>query len=133
MDARPFAADAAALLSAGLLPNNYVPSTGRNFGTRFAEPEKAKVLEVGLKARFDWGAFNIAAFDQTIENFQSTIFQGTGFVLSNAGSQSTKGIEFDSTFNPIEPLRLTFAGVLLDPVYDSFEGATINTKVKFKS
>ena len=122
-DARPFAADAAALLASGLLPNNYVPSTGRNFGTRFAEPEKAKVLEFGLKARFDWGAFNIAAFDQTIENFQSTIFQGTGFVLSNAGSQSTKGIEFDSTFNPVDSLRLTFAGVLLDPVYDSFEGA----------
>jgi len=45
-DARPFAADAAALLASGLLPNNYVPSTGRNFGTRFAEPEKAKVLVV---------------------------------------------------------------------------------------
>jgi len=124
-DSRPFAADAAALLSAGLLPNNYVPSTGRNFGTRFAEPEKAKVLEVGLKARFDWGAFNIAAFDQKIENFQASIFQGTGFVLANAGAQSTKGIEFDSTFNPIEPLRLTFAGVLLDPVYDSFLGAPV--------
>lgn len=122
-DSRPFLADAAALQAAGLLPNNYVPSTGRNFGTRFALPEKAEVFELGLKARFDWGAFNIAAFDQTIENFQSTIFQGTGFVLSNAGSQSTKGIEFDSTFDPLESLRVTFAGVLLDPVYDEFTGA----------
>ena len=122
-DTRPFLADAAALQAAGLLPNNYVPSTGRNFGTRFAAPEKAEVFEIGLKARFDWGAFNIAAFDQTIENFQSTIFQGTGFVLSNAGSQSTKGIEFDSTFDPLESLRVTFAGVLLDPVYDDFTGA----------
>jgi len=85
--------------------------------------EEAEVFELGLKARFDWGAFNIAAFDQTIKNFQSTIFQGTGFVLSNAGSQSTKGIEFDSTFDPLESLRLTFAGVLLDPVYDDFTGA----------
>ncbi len=122
-DTRPFLADAAALQAAGLLPNNYVPSTGREFGTRFAEPEKAEVFELGLKARFDWGAFNIAAFDQTIENFQSTIFQGTGFVLSNAGAQSTKGIEFDSTFDPFESLRVTFAGVLLDPVYDEFTGA----------
>lgn len=122
-DSRPFAADAAALQAAGLLPNNYVPSTGRNFGTRFAEPEKAEVFELGLKARFDWGAFNIAAFDQTIENFQSTIFQGTGFVLANAGSQSTKGIEFDSTFDPLDSLRVTFAGVLLDPVYDDFANA----------
>ncbi|MEP3654348.1 MAG: TonB-dependent receptor [Litorimonas sp.] len=123
-DSRPFIGDAAALDAAGLLPNNYVPSTGREFGTRFALPESAEVFELGLKARFDWGAFNIAAFDQTIENFQSTIFQGTGFVLANAGSQSTKGIEFDSTFDPVENLRVTFAGVLLDPIYDDFTGAS---------
>lgn len=123
-DSRPNIADAAALEAAGLLPNNYVPSTGREFGTRFALPESAEVFELGLKARFDWGAFNIAAFDQTIKNFQSTIFQGTGFVLANAGSQSTKGIEFDSTFDPMDSLRLTFAGVLLDPIYDSFTGAS---------
>ena len=122
-DTRPTQADAAALQAAGLLPNSYVPSTGRNFGTRFAEPEEAKVIEFGLKARFDRGAFNVAVFDQTIKNFQSTIFQGTGFVLSNAGSQSTKGIEFDSTFSPVDPLTLTLAAVLLDPVYDEFTGA----------
>jgi len=122
-DARPFQADALALQAAGLLPNNYVPSTGRNFGTRFALPEKARVFELGVKGRFERGAFNVAIFDQTIENFQSTIFQGTGFVLANAGSQSTKGIEFDTTYNPIDPLRLTFAGVLLDPVYDDFQNA----------
>ncbi len=123
-DSRPNIADAAALVAAGILPNNYVDSTGRNFGTRFALPESAEVFEIGLKARFDWGAFNIAGFDQTIKNFQSTIFNGTGFVLANAGSQSTKGIEFDSTFDPIDSLRLTFAGVLLDPIYDSYEGAS---------
>jgi len=124
-DTRPFLRDAAALQAAGLLPNNYNPATGRNFGTRFAEPEEAEVFEIGLKARFDWGAFNIAAFDQSIENFQASIFQGTGFVLANAGQQSTKGVEFDSTFTPIDSLRLTFAGVLLDPIYDSFEGAPV--------
>jgi outer membrane receptor protein involved in Fe transport len=122
-DSRPFQADALALQAAGLLPNNYVPSSGRNFGTRFAEPETVKVFEIGLKGRFEKGAFNIALFDQTVEGFQSTIFQGTGFVLSNAGEQSTKGIEFDTTFNPIEPLTLTFGGVLQDPVYDSFVNA----------
>jgi len=52
-DTRPFLADAAALQAAGILPNNYVPSTGRNFGTRFAAPEEAEVFELGLKARFD--------------------------------------------------------------------------------
>lgn len=122
-DSRPFINDGLALQAAGLLPNNYVISTGRNFGTRFALPEEATVYEIGVKARFDHAAFNIAIFDQTIENFQSTIFQGTGFVLSNAGEQSTTGIEFDALYKPTESLDLSIAGVLLDPVYDSFVGA----------
>jgi outer membrane receptor protein involved in Fe transport len=123
-DGRPFIQDALALQAAGLLPNNYVPSTGRNFGTRFALPEEATVYELGLKARFEKGAINMAIFDQTIENFQSTIFQGTGFVLANAGEQSTLGVEFDAIYKPIDSLELSLAGVLLDPVYDSFTGAS---------
>lgn len=122
-DSRPFIQDAAALQAAGLLPNNYVPSTGRNFGTRFSDPETVEVFEIGLKARFERAAINIALFDQTVENFQSTIFQGTGFVLANAGAQSTQGIEFDSTFTPFDPLTLTLGAVIQDPVYDSFVGA----------
>jgi outer membrane receptor protein involved in Fe transport len=123
-DGRPFIQDALALQAAGLLPNNYVPSTGRNFGTRFALPESATVYELGMKARFENGAINMAIFDQSIENFQSTIFSGTGFVLANAGEQSTKGIEFDAIYKPNDVLELSLAGVLLDPVYDSFVGAS---------
>jgi len=101
-DSRPFVSDGAALAAAGLLPNNFsLPDpnnvafpTGRNFGTRFALPEEITTFEVGLKSRFERGALNIALFDQEVENFQSTIFQGTGFVLSNAGSQSSQGVEF---------------------------------------
>lgn len=122
-DSRPFIEDGPALEAAGLLPNNYTVATGRNFGTRFAGPETATVYEIGLKARFNRGAFNIALFDQTIEGFQSNIFQGTGFVLGNAGKQSTKGVELDATWTPIDELTLTFAGTYLDPVYDEFVNA----------
>lgn len=122
-DSRPFLADGPALQAAGLLPNNYDPATGRNFGTRFAGPEEATVYELGLKARFPRGAFNVAIFDQTIDGFQSNIFQGTGFVLGNAGKQSTKGVELDATWSPIDELTLTFAGTYLDPVYDDFQNA----------
>ena len=124
-DSRPLPTDAAALQAAGLLPNNFVPETGANFGTRFSEPEEITLYEAGLKARFDWGSFNIAIFDQTIENFQSTLFQGTGFVLSNAGEQSTQGIEFDSTITPVEGLTLGLAGIWQDPEYDDFQGAPV--------
>ncbi|MFB9373006.1 TonB-dependent receptor [Algimonas porphyrae] len=124
-DSRPFINSGPALFEAGLLPTNYNVRTGRNFGTRFAGPEESTVYEIGLKARFGWGAFNMALFDQTIEGFQSTIFQGTGFVLANAGEQSTQGIEFDSTFTPVDGLTLGFAGILQDPTYDDYRGAPV--------
>ena len=121
---RPFFSDGTSLAGAGLLPNNYVvgatAATSRNFGTRFAGPEEATVYEIGLKARFDKGAINIALFDQTIEGFQSNIFVGSGFSLVNAGKQSTKGLEIDASLKPNKMMELTFAGTFLDPVYDSF-------------
>ena len=91
-------------------------------GTRFAGPEEAEVIEIGIKAAFENFAFNIALFDQTIEGFQSNVFSGTGFILQNAGQQSTQGLEVDATWNPTANLTLTFAGTFLDPIYDSFEG-----------
>lgn len=116
-DSSPFAADFAALGTAGLLVPN------RAAGTRFAGPEETLVYELGLKANFPRGSVNLAIFDQTIEGFQSAIFQGTGFVLANAGEQSTTGLEIDAVFNPIDALTLTFGGVFLDPVYDEYLNA----------
>lgn len=117
-DTRPFPADANALAAAGLVQPN------QTYGTRFASPEEATVYELGLKARYKQGAFNITLFDQTIDGFQSSIFVGTGFVLANAGTQSTKGFEFDSMYKATDNLTLTLAGTFLDPVYDSFVGAS---------
>jgi len=118
-DSRPFLSDQAA---AGLLQNNQV------FRTRFAGPEDAEVIEFGVKARFERGYLNLAAFDQILEGFQSNVFLGTGFTLLNAGQQSTLGFEFDGAYSPIDPLTLTFAGTILDPKYDEFtaeQGASI--------
>ncbi|MEH6551711.1 MAG: TonB-dependent receptor [Pseudomonadales bacterium] len=90
------------------------------YGQRFAGPEQSTVYEIGLKARFERGSLNMAIFDQTIEGFQSAIFNGTGFDLLNAGEQSTTGMEFDLNYYPIDSLKLTLSGIFLDPVYDSF-------------
>jgi len=114
----PFSTDKSALQNAGLAQPN------QNYGGRFASPEKATVYELGMKARFKKGALNVTVFDQTIEGFQSSIFIGTGYVLANAGQQSTTGIEFDSVYNPTEEWALTLAGTFLDPIYDSFQGAS---------
>jgi iron complex outermembrane recepter protein len=96
--------------------------TNLQVGSRFAGPEEATVVEIGLKARFPKGAFNLTIFDQEIKGFQSNSFTGTGFILANAGTQSTKGVEFDATYRPIRPLVLTFAMTYLDPLYDDFKG-----------
>ncbi|MFK8053373.1 MAG: TonB-dependent receptor [Woeseiaceae bacterium] len=113
-DARPFAADLPALTAAGLTVPNLTT------GFRFADPEEAEVIELGLKGQFDRGAFNVAVFNQSIEGFQSNVFNGTGFDLVNAGEQSTKGLEFDMSLYPTDALELTFAATLLDAKYDSF-------------
>ena len=123
----PFIADAPAIVAEGLNTpeTNAIAETGRNFGTRFAEPEEITTFEVGFKSRFERGALNFGLFDQSVENFQSTIFNGTAFVLSNAGEQSTQGFEFDGTFDVTDWLTLTAAGVIQDPVFDEFLGATV--------
>lgn len=102
------------LQDAGLAQPNLIT------GTRFAEPEEAKVFEIGVKGAWDNFAFNLAIFDQTIENFQSNVFNGTGFTLDNAAEQSATGLELDASWSPTANLTLSFAGTFLDPVYDDF-------------
>ncbi len=89
-------------------------------GTRFASPETAKVWELGVKGSFDNFAFNVAFFDQSIEDFQSNTFTGAAFTLANAGKQSTRGVEWDITAALTDNLTVVFAGTAQDPVYDSF-------------
>ena len=115
-DSRPFASDLPALQQAGLLVPNIRP------GTRYAGPEDATSYELGFKGNWSTTSLNVAIFDQQIKGFQSNIFTGTGFVLSNAGKQSTKGIEVDAMWLPTEAWKLTFASTWLDPKYDSFVG-----------
>ncbi len=114
-----FAAPSSPILDAGLnVPN-------LSTGSRFAGPENAEVYEVGLKAQWEGFGFNVALFDQTIEGFQSLAFTGTGFALQNAGQQSVKGFEFDSTINPTDGFVLTFAMTYLDPLFDDFPGSVL--------
>ncbi|MFT5572875.1 MAG: iron complex outermembrane receptor protein [Cryomorphaceae bacterium] len=117
---QPDIAIAGQLGAAGLLQTN------QRFGQRFALPEEATVLELGVKARFERGSFNLAIFDQEIENFQSNAFVGTGFALANAGKQSVQGVEVDFVYYPTDALQLTFAATFLDPLYDSFQNAGRN-------
>jgi len=116
-DSKPFEEDRQAITDAGLAVPNM------ETGTRYAGPEDSTIYEVGLKGGYDTISFNVAIFDQEIEGFQEVIFQGTGFVLVNAGKQSTTGIEVDLLWAPTENFEWSIAGTFLDPVYDDYQNA----------
>lgn len=131
-DSRPLASDFVAgpggstilappsnILNAGLATPNLVS------GSRSVDPEEAEVFEFGVKGQFDRIGFNFAIFTQTLEDFQFNAFTGTGFALSNAGSSTINGVEFDTTYRPIDPLVLTFAVTYLDTVFDEFPGSAV--------
>ena len=118
-DSRPLASDRAALTAANLTRVN------QSYGTRFAGPEESEVYEFGLKARWDRVAANLAVFKQTVAGFQSNIFTGTGFSLTNAGEQSVFGFEFDGSVTPVDPLTINLAVTYLDSKYDSFVNSGI--------
>jgi outer membrane receptor protein involved in Fe transport len=116
-DSRPLGADIPALEAAGISVPNLAP------GTRFAAPEDSTLLEAGLKGQFYRFSFNLAIFNQEIEGFQENVFQGTGFVLTNAGKQSTTGVEVDLLWALTDNFEWFIAGTFLDPVYDDYQDA----------
>jgi outer membrane receptor protein involved in Fe transport len=127
IDSRPFASDfvagspaQGAPLTASAIRTAGLASVNLTSGTRYALPEEATVMELGLKAKWDRVAFNLTIFDQSIKNFQGNSFIGTGFVLTNAGKQSTRGIEFDGSVNPTDALQLRAGFTYLAPKYDSY-------------
>jgi outer membrane receptor protein involved in Fe transport len=136
-DTRPNSADIAALRAAGELAAdnalgaptivNTAEALGVAGNQRFARPEITETFEVGFKTRFDWGSLDVAYFDQTITDFQSSVFQGAGFAVINAGEQSATGLEFDSVISPpsIDGLTFTLSGIWMDAQYDDFQGAPV--------
>lgn len=102
-DSRPTIADRTALISRGLGVNNLTA------GTRFAGPEDSSVYELGIKGNWGIASANLTFFKQTIRDFQTNAFTGTGFIVSNADKQSTFGIEFDGQVKPTDRLTLTLA------------------------
>jgi len=134
-DTRPASADVAALRAAGQLAAdnalglptivNTAEALGVAGNQRFARPEITETFEIGVKSQFDWGFVNVAFFDQTIVDFQSSIFQGAGFAVINAGEQSARGVEFDAAISPsaIPGLTLNVSGIWMDAEFDDFPGA----------
>ena len=113
-DSRPTAIDRAALISQGLAVTNLAA------GSRYAEAEDSEVFELGIKGNWKYAAANLTFFKQSIKNFQTNTFTGTGYIFANAEKQSTFGVEFDGYVRPTDALTFNLAMTYLDPKYDSF-------------
>ena len=118
-DSRPSMVDWLALEQRNLAVNNLT------YGSRFAGPENARVIEGGIKADLGWLSANLAVFDESIKGFQSNIFTGVGFALLNAGKESTRGVEFESVATFAHRLTLNFGVTYLDPKYDNFSNSSV--------
>ena len=118
-DARPLAADVAALRTAGLAVVNLRP------GSRFARPENSSVYEIGVKGNWGVASANLTLFKQVLRDFQTNTFVGTGFIFGNAEKQTTDGVEFDGLVRPTDELTLSLAMTYLDPRFDSFVGSPL--------
>ena len=121
-DSRPFEQDINAIQAAAIAAG-VGPIPNLSAGTRFAGPEESTLYELGLKGAFDNWSFNLAIFDQEIEGFQENVFQGTGFVLTNAGKQASTGVEIDLLWAITDNFDLFIAGLFQDPTYDDYQNA----------
>ena len=90
------------------------------------DPEKARTVEVGAKARTGDGklALNVTWYATHFDNLQVLAFNGFLFDVSNAGQARSRGWEADFQWlTPYEPLRLMGSLGLLKAYYLDYPGA----------
>jgi outer membrane receptor protein involved in Fe transport len=87
----------------------------------FADEEVLNI-EAGLKSRF-WGdraTLNLSAFRSEFDQFQNASFLGTNFLIRNAETVRTQGIELDGRVRPATGLSIDYAVTYLDAEYEKF-------------
>lgn len=89
------------------------------------EDEKAESYELGLKTALLDGAASLAValFTTDFTNLQTSNYDGTQFIIGNAGSATVDGVEVEFTWQATDQLRLTSSLSLIDAEYDDFAGA----------
>jgi len=86
------------------------------------EDESVLNLEAGLKSRFWDGqaTLNLSVFRSEFDDFQNASFLGLNFLVRNAESVVTQGIELDGSVRPVTGLTIDYAITYLDAEYDKF-------------
>ncbi len=94
-------------------------------------PEKVRSFELGLKTLLAQGRLqlNAAIFQNNTRDLQLSIFQATGAassIITNAGKATTRGVELDGLWLPVEALRLQLGYGYLHARYDEFIDNGVN-------
>lgn len=104
---------------------NDVPESAN--GSLVVRPETTKSFEGGVKSQFFDRrlTFNIALFHTKFDNYQAQSFntQTQSFIIQNAASLTSKGIELGVIAKPVRGLVLNGNASILDTKFDSFPGA----------
>ena len=89
------------------------------------ENEEATSWEAGLKTSLADGAanLNLAVFTTEFENLQTSSYDGTQFIIGNAGVATVNGFEIELAWQATENLRLNGSLAWIDAVYDDYAGA----------
>ena len=89
------------------------------------EDEEAESWEIGLKTSlFDNAAtLAVAVFSTEFTNLQTSSYDGTQFIIGNAGEATVDGLEVEFSWQASENLRLHASASFIDAEYDDFAGA----------
>jgi iron complex outermembrane receptor protein len=104
---------------------NSAPGTVALGGKRLFDSEDVDNVELGAKTTWVDNRLivNATLYRMDIDNFQDRSFDGTGFVIRNAGSLRQQGLELEGQAAPIDSLRINFAMAYLDSEFTSYPNA----------
>lgn len=93
---------------------------------RVFRAEDSKNFELGIKSQWYDGTLtaNMTLFRTVLNDFQDRSFDGTSFIVRNAGQRTQQGLEADLAFKPVDELTLTSSFSTLDAKFDSFKKAS---------
>ncbi|HTO40220.1 MAG TPA: TonB-dependent receptor [Rhizomicrobium sp.] len=111
-----------ASVARGFKPGGMTMTRISNVNDLQFKPESNLNYEVGFKSvLLDRRVqLNLAAFYTIYNDFQTTAFDGTRYLTTNAPEFITRGIELESEFHPLQGLALTLAGSFVDAHYTDF-------------
>jgi iron complex outermembrane recepter protein len=89
------------------------------------EDEEAESYELGMKTSLfnDSATLAVALFTTEFTNLQTSNYDGTQFIIGNAGSATVDGVEVEFSWQATDNLRLHSSVSFIDAEYDDFADA----------